>query len=92
MNHLEMLGEPGPCGPEPPNLRLILQLPVLTFEVIAKFMETTNLRQAGRFRPKGRFTQQIGIMLEMLGEPGPCGPEPPNLRLILQLPHSPNLA
>jgi hypothetical protein len=34
--------------------------PVFNFiEVIAKLMETTNLRQAGRLRPKGRFTQQI---------------------------------
>jgi hypothetical protein len=29
-----MLGEPGPCGPEPPNLRLILQLPLVSFKKV----------------------------------------------------------
>jgi hypothetical protein len=32
-------------------------------DVIAKLLETTNLMQAGWFRPKGRFTQHLGIMV-----------------------------
>jgi hypothetical protein len=53
-NHSEMQGEPGPCGPEPPNPSLILQLP-----------HKSLLRHPGMsFRAKQEIKLQLALLLK----------------------------